>query len=41
MRGTEIKIMFASAYRLVEGDVPGVSLKGRSPYDLSIPEMKR
>ena len=40
LREKEIKIMDASAYRLVEDDVPGASLKGRSPDDLSVPELK-
>ena len=30
-----------SAYRFVKDDVPGASLKGRSRYDLYVPELKR
>ena len=33
--------MDASAHRLVRDDVSGVSLKGRLPDDLSVPELKR
>ena len=31
----------ASSYRLTEEDVPGASLKGRSPDSLTVPELKR
>ena len=31
----------AASYRLVEDDIPGVSLKGRVPDDLTVPELKR
>ena len=31
----------AASYRLVEDDIPGASLKGRVPDDLTVPELKR
>ena len=31
----------AASYRLVNDDIPGASLKGRIPDDLTVPELKR